>query len=256
MICDFRLWLLFVEHDLRPVEYNALFDRELERLLPRISNATERNRLQAMAGTRWTGYIAAALRNAGFRDHANLQEKIHDVVVKLLVSPGGLFRDYDETRHGPFDRRWMRSVGNAVKNIAERERNRRRLIPTVAIDREFRPGGAMDLPDRASREADEGVIEDFRRLVWSRLGRLALEILDARLAGEETKGLVGRGDLGSPSQFAIKQTVQQVKLLAREFAEERGDPIFLWQIDRAMEKEAETVQKRFAAARKPVAVGG
>jgi hypothetical protein len=249
------LWLV-ENYDLNPAEYDALFDRELERLLPRISNPDERNRLQGMLGTRWTGYLAAALRNSGFRDQASLQEKIHDVAVRLLVAPGGLFRNYDETKHGPFDLRWKRSVGNAVKNLAERERNRRRLIPTVSIGQEFRPGGAMDLPDRQSLETDDRVIEDFRKLVWSRCGRLGLTILDARLASQETKSLVGRGDLGNPSSFAIKRIVQEIKQLAREFAQQRGDPEFLWQITRAMGKEATTVQKRIAAtaARKPVAV--
>jgi hypothetical protein len=254
MICDFRLWLLLAEHDLNPAEYNALFDRELERLLPRISNPDERNRLQAMLGMGWTNYIAGALRNGGFHDQADLQEKIHDVIVKLLVSPGGLFRNYDEARHGPFDLRWKRSVGNAVRNVAEKEATRRRRIPTVPIDQEFR----MDVPDRASRETDEGVIEDFRRLVWNRLGQLGLGILDARLNGEETKSLVGQSGLGSPSHFAVKQMVQQIKTLAVEFGRQRGDPTFLWQITRALDKESQTVQKRqaTATARKPVAVGG
>ena len=30
---DFRLWLLLVEHDLNPADYDALFDKELEQLL-------------------------------------------------------------------------------------------------------------------------------------------------------------------------------------------------------------------------------
>ena len=82
MVADFRLWLLLVEHDLNPADYDALFDRELARLLPRISSdSVEQARLRGMIGTNWTGYIAAALRNAGFRDQASLQEKIHDVVV-------------------------------------------------------------------------------------------------------------------------------------------------------------------------------
>jgi hypothetical protein len=254
MILSFGLWLLFAEHDLNPVEYNALFDKELERLLPRISDPNERNRLQGMLGSSWVGYIAAALRNAGYRDQASLQEKIHDVVVKLLVSPGGLFRNYKETQHGPFDLRWKRSVGNAVKNVAQKEANRRRLIPTITIDKEFK----QDLPSRLPRETDEQVVEDFRQLVWSRLGQLGLAILDARMASLETKSLAGRGDLGNPSHFAVKRAVQQIKSLAREFAQQRGDPEFLWQIDRAMDKESQTVQKRLAAAKRPVAaaVGG
>jgi hypothetical protein len=240
--------MLFVEHDLNPAEYDALFDKELERLLPRISDPTERNRLRGMLGQQWTNYIAAALRNAGFREQGSLQEKIHDVAVKLLVTPGGLFRDYDGSRHGPFDLRWKRSVANAVKNVAEKERNRRRLIPTVPIGQDFQPGGvrADDLPDRTSagRQDDERLIDDFRQLVRSRCGELGIGVLDARLAGQETKSLVGRADLGSPGRFVIKAAVQRIKSLAREYAERRGNPAFLRDIERAMEREEETVQKR------------
>ena len=244
MLVSFRLWLLFVEHDLNPAEYDALFDRELERLLPRISDPTERDRLRGLLGNGWTNYIAAALRNAGIRDQVNLQEKIHDTVVRLLVSPGGLFRDYDEARHGPFDLRWKRSVANAVKNIAEKERNRRRFIPTVAIDQEFRPGRVADVPARSAVETDERVIDDFRRLVGQQLGELGLAVLDARLVGQETKSLVGRADLGSPGRFVIKRVVQQIKALAREYAERLGNPAFLRDIDRAMDREQATIEKR------------
>ena len=214
--------------------------------MPKIPDPAEQARLRGLIGTGWTGYIAASLRNAGFRDQASLQEKIHDVVVGLLVSPGGLFRDYDTARHGPFDLRWKRSVSNACKNAAEKERTRRKFIPTVSIGHEFRPGGVDDLPARTSADNGERLIVDFRRLVRHRLGVLGLAVLDARLQGQETKGLVGREDLGSPGRFAIKRVVGQVKALAKEYAQRRGDPAFLRDVERAMEREEATVQKRLA----------
>ncbi len=240
---NFRLWLLFVEHDLNPAEYDALFDKELERLLPRISDVTEAQRLRGLLGNKWTKYIAAALRNAGFRDQASLQEKIHDLVVRLLVSPGGLFRDYDEARHGPFDLRWKRSVANACKNLAEKERNRRRLIPTVSIGQEV---GMTDVPDRVSagRKDDERLIDDFRQLVRNRLGELGIAVLDSRISGEETQALAGRKDLGNPGRYVIKRVVQEIKALAREYAQRLGNPAFLREIDRAMEREGATIQRR------------
>jgi len=246
---DFRLWLLLVEHDLNPAEYDALFDRELQALLPRISDAAEAQRLRGLLGNyQWTNYIAAALRNAGFRDQASLQEKVHDVIVKLIVSPGGLFRHYDETRHGPFDLRWRRSVANACKNISEKERNRRRFIPSVSIGHEFRPGGVDDVPDReaAGGRDDEQLIDEFRQLVRSRLGELGIAIFNARLAGQETKSLVGREDLGSPGRFQVKTIVQKVKALAHEYAARLGDPGFLRDVERAFDRESATVQKRQA----------
>ncbi len=45
MVVDFRLWLLLIEHDLNPADYDALFDRERQRLLSRISNPGEQARL-------------------------------------------------------------------------------------------------------------------------------------------------------------------------------------------------------------------
>ena len=95
-------------------------------------------------------------------------------------------------------------------------------------------------------DGEEKVIADFRQLVWNRLGELGIAVLDARLAGEETKSLVGREDLGSPGRFVIKRVVAEVKALARKYAQRLGDPAFLREIERAMEREGATVQKRLA----------
>jgi hypothetical protein len=201
-----------------------------------------------MRGFNWVGYIAKSVRNAGYRDQREVQERTHDVVVKLLT--GGLFSNYDERQHGPLDLRFKRAVANAVKDMVEKDRNRRRFLPSVSIGHEFRPGGVTsdDLPDRAtSGQQDERLIDDFRQLVRSRLGELGIAVLDARLAGQETKGLVGREDLGSPGRFVVKRVVGEVKALAREYAERRGDPAFLRDIERAMGRESATVEKRRAA---------
>ena len=133
------------------------------------------------------------------------------------------------------------------RNMVERDRNRRRFFPTISIGQRFQPGAVTpdELPGRAAgRQDDEQIIDDFRQVVRSRLGDLGIAVLDARLEGEETKSLIGRPDLGSPGRFVIKRVVQRVKALAREFAERRGDPAFVREIDRAMEREGATVQKR------------
>ena len=118
--------------------------------------------------------------------------------------------------------------GKCLQNVTEKERNRRRFIPTVPIAQEFTPGGvtADDLPDRAATggQDDEQLIGNFRQLVRQRIGQLGVSVLDARLAGQETKSLVGREDLGSPGRFQIKAIVQKVKALAREYAERLGNP--------------------------------
>ena len=159
-----RLCLIEAYYTFSPPQYNELFEAELEKLSA--SSPEHREALERMRGFNWIGYIAKSVRNAGYRNQREVQEKTHDVVTKLLT--GGLFRDYDDQHHGPLDLRFKRSVANAIKNMVEKQKNARRLLPTVSIDQEFRPGGVTsdDLPDRvATGDGEEKVIEDFRQLV-------------------------------------------------------------------------------------------
>ena len=187
-----------------PAQYNQLFDDELQKLS--VSSPEHQQAVERMRGFNWVGYIAKSLRNVGYRDQREVQERTHDIVTKLLT--GTLFRNFDEKMHGPLDLRFKRSVANAIRNLVERERNRRRFIPTVSIGQDFQPGGVMDVPDRASVETDEKVIDDFRELVRRRLGEIGVSVLDVRLADGETKSLVGNPSLGSPGKWIIKRTVQ------------------------------------------------
>ncbi|MGO9110088.1 MAG: hypothetical protein ACLP9L_12720 [Thermoguttaceae bacterium] len=223
-----------------PKQYNELFDQELEKVIAKTRDPAHRQALERMQGFNWMGYIAASVRNSGCRDQREIQEKSHDVAVKLLV--GGLFRDYDERRHGPMDRRFRNSVGNAIRNMVELERNRRHYLPTVPIDRAAEPGIMT-----GGNDSGEKVIRDFRRLVKRRLGQLGVAVFNLRLAGGETKSLVGRPDLGSPGRWGIKNAVKQLKELARDFAVAIGDPGFLRDIERAMGREEETITKRRTA---------
>jgi hypothetical protein len=237
-----RLWLLETYFSFDPAQYNQLFDGELRKLSA--SSPEHRDALERMRGFNWIGYIAKSVRNAGYRDQREVAERTHDIVVKMLT--GGLFRDYDERQHGPLDLRFKRAVANAIRNMVEKDRNARRLLPTVSIGHER----SDDLADRMAAWDDDGeekVIEDFRQLVWNRLGELGITVLDARLAGEETKSLVGREDLGSPGRFVIKRVVGEVKALARDFAERLGDAGFLRDVERAMGREEATVKKRLIA---------
>ena len=112
-----------------------------------------------------------------------------------------------------------------------------------------------DLPARSLPNNDEKIIHDFRRLVRRRLGEIGIAVLDVRLAGGETKSLVGLASLGSPGRFVIKRVVQQVKQLAREYAASLDDPGFLRDIERAMGREEETVAKRRTTTAARAAVG-
>jgi len=233
-----RLWLIETYYSFDPQQYNQLFNDELGKLS--VSSPEHRQAIERMRGFNWVGYIAMSLRNAGYRDQREVQERTHDVVVKMLT--GGLFTHYDERQHGSLDLRFKRSVANAIRNMVEKDRNRRKFIP-IGQER------GDDVPDRAVAGRDNGLIDDFRQLVRSRLGELGLAVLDARLAGEETKSLVGREDLGSPGRSVIKRVVGEVKALAKEFSERRGDAGFLRDVQRAMGREEATVQKRLATSR-------
>ncbi len=114
---------------------------------------------------------------------------------------------------------------------------------------------AAELSGMTSNDGGEKVIRDFRRLVHRRLGDIGTAVLNVRLAGGETKGLVGRPDLGSPGKWIVKRTVQQVKDLLRQYAASLGDPGFLREIERAMGKEEGTIEKRRMAMAARQAVG-
>lgn len=256
MRLGFLQWLNLREN-FDPAAYDRLFNGQLSNLLPSLSDPAQGSRLQ---GFGWTNYIAASLRNAGFREQGDLEEKIHDVVVKLLVSPGGLFSNYDERRHGPLDMRFKASVGNAVRNIVEKERNRRRYLRPVPIGSEFEPGGvtADDLPGRpdGNDDTDFALIEKFRQLLLSRHGGLVLAVFDARMDDVQTKDLAGRPELGNPGRYQIKQAVQQIKDAVRAFAQQQGDPAFLRDVERMMAAEAATVGRRKASAQKRLVAAG
>ncbi len=118
-------------------QYDRLFDEELDKVIARTPDPTHRQALEHLRGFDWIGYVSSWVRHAGFRDYREVQERTHEVVVKLLM--GKLFRGYDPRVHGPMQLRFRRSVGNAVRNLVEKERNRRRNVPTTSISQEFSP---------------------------------------------------------------------------------------------------------------------
>jgi hypothetical protein len=239
-----------------PAQYNALFDGELEKVIARVRDPAHKQALEHLRGFDWLSYIAASVWHAGFHDKRERDEKTHEIVTKLLM--GQLFRGYDPRVHGPMQLRFRRSVGNAIRNLVEKEKTRRRYLPTTSIAQGFEPGlvTADELPAKSIPQGDDKVVEGFRKLVRRRLGDLALGVLDVRLDGGETKSLVGCPSLGSPGKWRIKMLVQEIKRLAREFF--RGDPELLQRIERAIAAESETIGKRRAtmtAARKKVGAG-
>ena len=169
-----------------PQDYNQVFNGQLEKLLTRIHNPDLRQNVEASRGFDWGGYISRSLLRAGFRDD-DQQEVFHQIVVKLLVEPGKLFGGWEPRRHGPLEWRFRRSVWNAIRNAQEKTRNRQRWMHTA--DPSVMAG------QFAGRQPPNNIIGEFRALVLQRLGKLALAILDQRLAGQDTKDLVGTARL-------------------------------------------------------------
>ena len=234
-----RLKLLETWFSFEPSAYNRLFTDELGKISA--SSPEHQQAIERLKDFDFVGYIAKSVRNAGYRDQREIQERTHDCVVKLLT--GGLFSNYDERRHGNLELRLKRSVGNYIRNMVEKDRNKRRFVPTVSIGQEFEPGGvtADDLPGRETRDDSEALIDGFRELVKSRIGQTGLVVLDGRLQGIEMKVIAAKPEF---SRHKLKAIVQEIKALAREYGERVGDPAFLKEIDRAMDREQNTLARR------------
>ncbi|NQU22476.1 MAG: hypothetical protein HQ567_14460 [Candidatus Nealsonbacteria bacterium] len=214
-------------------DYNGLFHAELQKLLPKLTDPWRRQDAIAMQTFDFSRYILSSLRNAGFRDQNSLTERLHEITVKLLVSPGRLFASYDETRHGPMSARFKVSMSRLIMNMQAKEANRRKHFSAMPID--MMP--AITKPDVGY---GEDLIGGFRELIQQRLEPPALQVFDTRLAERPIKDMVGL------SSYSVKKAVRQIKRLAMSYARELGDPGFLRQIERLMEKEAATVEKRRA----------
>jgi hypothetical protein len=98
-----------------------------------ITDPILRQHLEVMREFDWTCYMAGAVRHAGITgQEEEIDEKVHEIVIRMLVSPSGLFRDYDKNRHGPFDLQSKWALANALENLTEKERKCRRC-PALAL---------------------------------------------------------------------------------------------------------------------------
>ncbi len=233
---DVGLALRLLEQTHDKAAYNVLFDRQLSDLLRRVRDQDQRNQLEAMLGFDWIGDIEKALQRAGFGRETD--EMAHDIVVKLLVSPGGLFAGW---KGQPMEARFRASVKNAIFSATKKIQTRRRLLPTVSIAPGFDPAVAYlgQLPS---------LTDEFLDFLRDRFGELHTRVLQHRLAGGQTRELYGKAG----SRHAIKEAIKDIKMAAREFA--AGDREFQGMVQKAMADEKETVGKRRATmtARKAV----
>ena len=234
--------LLETYYTFDPKQWNDLFDQELQKVFARTTDPQHRQALERMQGINWVSYVASSVRKAGFRDYREGQEAITDICTKLLT--GKLFTGFDERTSGPMDLRFKASVGNAIRNLVQKTRTRKRRLPTIPIQ----PGYITpdEIPDRSAPDHDEKIIDDFRELLRARLGDLAVAVFDIRMSGEETQSIINSPALDNPSMYVVKRSVRAIKRLAREFAASLGDSTLLRRIEKAMGDEEATVQKRLA----------
>lgn len=231
-------FLLEVSREFPRSAYNALFNQQLERLASQVGTPDLQIQTEQAAGVDWCGYIARSLRSAGFQDH-DIDPLTHEVVVRLLYKPGTLFSGWNGQ---PILPRFKLSVKNAVINLAAKRQSQRRRFPTVSTADEEGNTFANRIAGPQQTQ-DEGAIEGFRQFLWNRLGGVAVDVLDHRLHGGETKELLGRP--GMETSYRLKQVVQAIKQAATEFA--AGDEALLAMVRRAMADEAVTFGRRVAA---------
>jgi hypothetical protein len=223
------LRLLEVSTEFPRSQINDLFRKQLERLRHQVPPDLRRE-LEKAKTFDIVSYISKSLENAGFQ-HADIDPLTQDIIVRLLIQPGNLIRGWQGQ---PFMPRVKVSIRNAVLNLVEkRQRGRRWFAPVSPED--------VDSSLHAAPDSDDETIERFRKEVEDELGKLALAVLDARLDGVDVKSLVGMPELFTPSGYAVKKAVQQVKALAATF----GDENFQRMVARAMADEQETLARRF-----------
>jgi hypothetical protein len=208
--------------------FNQNFREVCERILASEQLTPEvREDLLRIKGIDLVGYTDSSLRRSSFQDF-ELDEAVSDILIRLLVSPGSLFRKWD--RKGSLSARLKVAIRNSIITLAKK--------------RQKRAKHSQELPeDLASTvcQDDSGTINAFRDALRRRYGEDHVQVLDARLAGNEVKTLIG--SLGSA--WRIKTIVREIKA----FAVGWGDECLQRAVAQMQVKEDQTLSKRFGNKR-------
>lgn len=205
---------------------NDLFRQEIDGAVASVTNQETRDDLLSARDMNFVGYIDSSVRRAGFGDEER-DALVQEIVTKLLISPGGLFSQWD--RVSPFSARFRVAVRNSIITLAQKRSRRQRRY--------------QELPAHVAspaREVDQDdLVTQFRQWLGNRYGPDAVRVFDARLEGVDTKDLVGM-DLTS---YQVKKLVSKIKAGAVLWS--RANPSFLLRVQKLMDAEAQTVAKRF-----------
>jgi len=222
---------LIAEHSelLDPAAIDELFHKEAEKRLPMVEDPEVVSDLVAFMKSRPTAYMDQALKRAGIPE-SDLDEALQILTVKFLYSPGSLFGRWDPRY--PFTPRFKVAVKNGVISLAQKRQRRAKKFQQLSVDPVARKPGLADDP-----------ITDFRNWIKSEYGASVARVLDQRLENKDTKELIGQP--GLETAYAVKQAVQKIKAGAVRWS--HSHPDFLLRVHRLMEKEKETLARRFAA---------
>ena len=203
---------------------NDLFIKEIDQLIRQRPNDPED--LRELRAMDLVSYIDAALRRSGFQDH-DRDELVNEIVTKLLM--GRFFRGW---HGGSIVARFKASVRNHIATLAVRTSRYRRRSGDLPVDV---PARKQDIDD---------LVHEFRAWLRLRYGVTAQQVFDHRLAGGDSKELIGIP--GIETSYKLKKIVQQIKEAAREYGSR--DPEFLSMVERAFAQESETMARRFKAS--------
>jgi hypothetical protein len=206
--------------------FNDLLRQDCDKVLESENISEEvRADLMKVKSLDLVGYLSSSLRRSGFQDF-ELDEIVSEILVRLLVQPGSLFKKWD--RKGIMSARLKVAIRNGV--ITHAKQNQKRVRRYQA------------LPDAvASRQCNDEpeLMERFRDELRRRFGEAGVNVFDARLADEDIKTLIGSE--GISSSYRLKVLVQGIKAVARDF----GDECLQRAVAGMVAKESETIAKRF-----------
>lgn len=206
--------------------FNNLFSQECEKILA--SEKLDPEIAKDLNKVKWldlVAYLDSSLRRSGVQEW-QLDEAVHDLLVRFLVAPGSLFGKWD--RKSPMTARLKVAIKNSLATLAKTRQKKAKRF--------------RDLPDNVSlRPCTDfhGTIEAFRDALRAQFGEAHVRVFDVRMAGSDVKGLIGSE--GIKTSYRLKQIVQDIKRLVVGF----GDECLQRAVAGLVAKENETLDRRF-----------
>jgi hypothetical protein len=187
----------------------------------------------------------AALKNGGFDQRGEREEKTHEIIANLLVSPGKLFKGYDPETSGPMEQRFKVAVMYEVRSQRrKRAQLARQSGDWLSIGSGDDSVAAHEIPDTRSlthgEENEPNLIQDFRQFIRERAGADVLQVFDQKMGGYS-----GRQIGGEFGRWQVERAMRTIQELAHDYARLHGNDRllnFITHISR--EREARREQRK------------